>query len=255
VQVSVGSTPGKRARIRSRLDPSRFQAHQVRPAYPPRNWYRKFRSLYRAPSAESLSKLFLAAPDSAAPAKSAARFMNRLQKITAEVSPAKMATVRFPSRTAPRRNENKIPSADRVLFPALAPETYTATVPSDVPRRSQIAPDLLPGVSIAPVAAGSCRRRSAALPRVPRCATFANPKSRIFAWLPRLVTKILAGLISRCTIFLRMCRIQAVGNLNRQCQQLLQIPSVVRQSSASASPPSQKFHGDKNDCLHALSIS
>ncbi len=56
-----------------------------------------------------------------------------------------------------------------------------------------------------------------------RCdVSLARPKSRILA-CPRWVMKILAGLMSRCTIPLEVRGVQGIRDLDRKIQQLIEL--------------------------------
>jgi hypothetical protein len=93
-----------------------------------------------------------------------------------------------PSRTAPRRRRTN-PSAHPRPAPAPSGDMY-AVVPSAVPG-------LVRSASDGPTAVGSCD--TPVSPIFTLWSTFASPKSRILA-CPRSVTKMFAGLMSRCTI-------------------------------------------------------
>jgi len=74
-------------------------------------------------------------------------------------------------------------------------------------------------------------------------AIFARPKSRILAW-PRLVTKMLAGLMSRWTMPWECAAVKGVGDLNAERQERLKVQWPKR-GHVLQRLAVEKFHGDE----------
>ena len=107
-------------------------------------------------------------------------------KISADVSPRNgNVPVDISYSTVP--NENKSVRASNSLPRVCSGDMY-ATVPSAVPGFVRWSSSMVSADVALPL-----------LAEFAAAVIFARPKSRILAWL-RLVTKIFAGLISRCTI-------------------------------------------------------
>ena len=137
-----------------------------------------------------------------------------------------------PSHISTTPKENKSVRASNSLRPRLLRRHV-----SDGAERAPGTGEVLLGhrVSRAVVAAQSSTLRSAGV-------TFARPKSRILAW-PRSVTKMLAGLMSRCTIP-SACAASSASAIS--------IPSPVNLDLDRPSGDAmlqghaiQKFHGDE----------